>query len=96
MPAKGENGAGGTVLFLIRRPARPAALERRVAAVRERGGRGDVGATATVEALVALLGLDRRKLAVERNLEIVPRSAFGATALAEGDRIEIVAFVGGG
>ena len=47
-------------------------------------------------ALVTLLGLDRRKLAVERNLEIVPRSTFGATALAEGDRIEIVAFVGGG
>jgi thiamine biosynthesis protein ThiS len=55
-----------------------------------------VGAATTVEALVALLGLDRRKLAVERNLEIVPRSAFAATALADGDRIEIVAFVGGG
>jgi thiamine biosynthesis protein ThiS len=56
----------------------------------------DVAAATTIEALVSLLGLDRRKLAVERNLEIVPRSAFGATALAEGDRIEIVAFVGGG
>jgi thiamine biosynthesis protein ThiS len=56
----------------------------------------DVAAAITVEALVVLLGLDRRKLAVERNLEIVPRSAFGATALAAGDRIEIVAFVGGG
>ena len=52
--------------------------------------------SATVAALVTLLGLDRRKLAVERNLEIVPRSAFAATALIEGDRIEIVAFVGGG
>jgi sulfur carrier protein len=56
----------------------------------------DVAAATTIEALVSLLGLDRRKLAVERNLEIVPRSAFAATALAEGDRIEIVAFVGGG
>jgi len=56
----------------------------------------DVAVAITVEALVVLLGLDRRKLAVERNLEIVPRSAFGATALAAGDRIEIVAFVGGG
>jgi thiamine biosynthesis protein ThiS len=53
-------------------------------------------AAATIEALVAVLGLDRRKLAVERNLEIVPRSRFAATALADGDRIEIVAFVGGG
>jgi len=56
----------------------------------------DVAAATTVEALVVLLGLDRRKLAVERNLEIVPRSAFGAMALSDGDRIEIVAFVGGG
>jgi len=56
----------------------------------------EVPGGATVAALVALLGLDRRKLAVERNLEIVPRSAFAATQLLEGDRIEIVAFVGGG
>jgi thiamine biosynthesis protein ThiS len=56
----------------------------------------EVAAATTIETLVSLLGLDRRKLAVERNLEIVPRSAFGATALADGDRIEIVAFVGGG
>lgn len=50
----------------------------------------------TIAALVAALDLDGRKLAVERNLEIVPRSAYAATRLAEGDRIEIVAFVGGG
>ena len=49
-----------------------------------------------VAALVAALGLDGRKVAVERNLEIVPRSAYGKTPLADGDRIEIVAFVGGG
>ncbi len=51
---------------------------------------------ATISALVTALGLDTKKLAVERNLEIVPRSAYGATPLADGDRIEIVAFVGGG
>jgi sulfur carrier protein len=49
-----------------------------------------------VAALVAELGLDVRKVAVERNLEIVPRSAYAATALADGDRIEIVTFIGGG
>ena len=49
-----------------------------------------------VATLVATLGLDARKVAVERNLEIVPRSAYGRTALAEGDRIEIVHFIGGG
>jgi sulfur carrier protein len=51
---------------------------------------------ADVASLVAALGLDTRKVAVERNLEIVPRSAYGKTPLADGDRIEIVAFVGGG
>ena len=50
----------------------------------------------TVAALVAQLGLDARKVAVERNLEIVPRSAYGQTSLADGDRIEIVHFIGGG
>ena len=50
----------------------------------------------TVADLVASLGLDPRKVAVERNLEIVPRSLHATTALADGDRIEIVQFVGGG
>ena len=50
----------------------------------------------SVAALVAELGLDARKVAVERNLEIVPRSAYAKTAIAEGDRIEIVHFIGGG
>lgn len=51
---------------------------------------------ATVARLIETFGLDPRKLAVELNLEIVPRSAYAATALAEGDRLEIVHFVGGG
>jgi thiazole synthase/sulfur carrier protein len=51
---------------------------------------------ADVAGLVAVLGLDARKVAVERNLEIVPRSAYGRTPLADGDRIEIVHFIGGG
>jgi len=51
---------------------------------------------ANVAGLVAALGLDARKVAVERNLEIVPRSAYGKTPLADGDRIEIVHFIGGG
>ena len=53
-------------------------------------------AASGVAALIAELGLDARKVAVERNLEIVPRSRHAATPLAEGDRIEIVQFVGGG
>ena len=51
---------------------------------------------ASIAALIRMLELDTRKLAVERNLEIVPRSAYAATPIADGDRIEIVAFVGGG
>ena len=51
---------------------------------------------ATIAALVAELGLDGRKVAVERNLEIVPRSAYQVTSVADGDRIEIVHFIGGG
>ena len=50
----------------------------------------------TVADLLAALELPARKIAVERNLEIVPKSLFGETAIADGDRIEIVQFVGGG
>lgn len=46
--------------------------------------------------LVEALGLDPRKVAIELNLEIVPRSTYAATPLADGDRIEIVHFIGGG
>ncbi len=51
---------------------------------------------AHVAQLVSALGLDPKKVAVERNLEIVPRSAYAATGLCDGDRIEIVHFIGGG
>jgi sulfur carrier protein len=51
---------------------------------------------ADLSGLVRALGLDGRKVAIERNLEIVPRSAYGRTPLADGDRIEIVHFIGGG
>jgi sulfur carrier protein len=51
---------------------------------------------ATVAALLVELGLDPRQLAVERNLELVPRTEHAATKLAPGDRVEIVTLVGGG
>lgn len=50
----------------------------------------------TLTALIEEIGLDGRKVAVERNLEIVPRSLYLATDLCDGDRLEIVHFVGGG
>jgi thiazole synthase len=50
----------------------------------------------TVDELLRQLALDPAKVAVERNLEIVPRSTYRAVPLAEGDRLEIVQFIGGG
>jgi sulfur carrier protein len=49
-----------------------------------------------ISALLSSLNLAGKKVAVERNGEIVPRSAHGATVLADGDRLEIVVAVGGG
>ncbi len=49
-----------------------------------------------VDDLLKALALEPRKIAVERNLEIVPKSLYAETALSDGDRIEIVQFVGGG
>jgi len=47
-------------------------------------------------ALLARLELSGKKIAVEKNGQIVPRSAHGSTLLQDGDRLEIVAAVGGG
>jgi thiamine biosynthesis protein ThiS len=49
-----------------------------------------------VAALLQLIGLDTRKVAVERNEEIVPRSVYAQTWLEAGDNLEIVHFIGGG
>ncbi|HXL71190.1 MAG TPA: sulfur carrier protein ThiS [Rhizomicrobium sp.] len=50
----------------------------------------------TVKTMLETLGLDPAKIAVERNLAIVPRSAYSQIAVTEGDRFEIVHFIGGG
>lgn len=50
----------------------------------------------TIAALVRELGLDPRKVAVECNGEIVPRSTLAEAPLADGDVLEVVHFVGGG
>jgi thiamine biosynthesis protein ThiS len=50
----------------------------------------------TVAALIVELGLADRRVAVERNLEVVPRAQHASTLLAAGDRLELVTFVGGG
>jgi sulfur carrier protein len=53
-------------------------------------------AAATLEALIEELGMKGDRVAVEVNREIVPRERWSATALKDGDRLEIVHFVGGG
>lgn len=50
----------------------------------------------TVEALVGRLGVEGKRIAIERNGEIVPRSRYGEVELADGDRLEVVVAVGGG
>ena len=56
----------------------------------------NVAAGSSIAALAAEIGLNPKKIAVERNLEIVPRSSLADVLLTEGDVLEIVHFVGGG
>ena len=60
------------------------------------GEKRSVAAALSVAELLREMGLEGKRLAVERNGEIVPKSSHAATPLAEGDRIEIVIAVGGG
>ena len=55
-----------------------------------------VPAGTSLAQLIAEVGLDPRRVAVERNLEIVPRSTFSDVMVEDGDAYEIVHFVGGG
>lgn len=50
----------------------------------------------TLNEMLAFLGLDPKKIAVERNLEIVPRSTYASVQVKDGDKYEIVHFIGGG
>lgn len=50
----------------------------------------------TVTALLDELGIQKDRVAVELNLDIVPKGRFGEIPLKDGDRVEIVNFVGGG
>ena len=50
----------------------------------------------SIAQMLAELGLNRQRVAVERNLEVVPRSSVADVPVEDGDRYEIVHFVGGG
>ena len=67
-----------------------------IIAVTVNGELRQVPAGTTVLGLVQLLGLGDRKVAVEKNREVVPRAQHASEPLADGDRVELVTFVGGG
>jgi thiamine biosynthesis protein ThiS len=59
-------------------------------------GESQISSAQTLGALVELLGMKPDRLAIELNREIVPREQWAQTLLRDGDRLEIVHFVGGG
>ena len=64
--------------------------------VRVNGEHRRVPGDTSVAEMVNLMGLDPLRVAVERNLEVVPRSTLGQVTVEDGDDYEIVHFVGGG
>jgi thiamine biosynthesis protein ThiS len=60
------------------------------------GAERDVPVGTTVAGLLVLLGLERARVAVERNRDVVPRKTYDDVTLIAGDKVEVVAFVGGG
>ena len=64
--------------------------------IRAKGGDRRIPAGTSVAEMVGILGLDRLRVAVERNLEVIPRSTLGQVCVEDGDDYEIVHFVGGG
>ena len=60
------------------------------------GQQRSVNAGTSVASLVEELGFGGKTVAVERNREVVPRAHHATTILADGDRLEVVTFVGGG
>src|SRR5688572_6966108 len=65
-------------------------------AVSVNGAGREVPSGTTVAGLLSLLGVERGRVAVERNHDVVPRKDYDAVTLVAGDRLEIVGFVGGG
>jgi thiamine biosynthesis protein ThiS len=60
------------------------------------GENRETPAGTTVTGLLSQLGLNAGRVAIERNLRILPKARWEETQVAEGDRFEIVQFVGGG
>jgi thiamine biosynthesis protein ThiS len=74
-----------------RQPLSSAAME-----IRLNGETRDVGDGISIHDLLEDLGLGARRVAVERNRDIVPRASYAEIVLQPGDVVEVVQFVGGG
>lgn len=72
-------------------PAAPGAVR-----VSVNGEWREIAGETSIDALLRDLGVGTPRVAVEYNAEILPRPSYGETVLRDGDRIEIVTFVGGG
>jgi thiamine biosynthesis protein ThiS len=64
--------------------------------IRLNGDPHELAAPLTIATFLESLGIDARRVAVERNLTVVKRADYDKTMVEEGDEIEIVNFVGGG
>jgi thiamine biosynthesis protein ThiS len=84
MPAEGRDSVNNSV------------IDQAMPVVTLNGDPHAIPPGSSVADLLATIGLDPRKIAVERNEAIVPRSRYAATRLEQGDSLEIVHFIGGG
>ena len=64
--------------------------------IRLNGEAHELAGPVSISALLAALDIDPRRVAVEHNLVVVRRDAYGSTVVSDGDEVEIVNFVGGG
>ena len=67
-----------------------------LAALSVNGVATDIDGARTIADLVVRLGLSGKRIAVEKNGEVIPRSRYALTPIEGGDRLEIVGAVGGG
>jgi sulfur carrier protein len=80
----------------VRKAFRPGLTEVRLISIHVNGEARQVPEGLTLASLVDWLQMPADRVAVERNLEIVPRNRWSETTITEGDRLEVVHFVGGG
>ncbi len=60
------------------------------------GEEKEINSDISIDKLIEVLNIDSKKIAIECNLEIIPRSEYSTTIISDGDKLEIVHFIGGG